>query len=225
MSNFEIFKSSLPVMFGYGALGFAVGLYASSSGIAPVWVALASLIVYAGSGQFLLVALIVGNATLIEVFVASFLLNFRHIFYTLSLLPEIRLIKAPWRYYFMFALTDETFALLRSKGQVAGDKTRIFALTAFLNQFYWFIATVAGAITASELRFSYAGVEFSLVALFAVLGFEIFRQNPNAKILAFAFICAFVGLFVFPAKYYLFGTIMSALILLLAFKKERKWSF
>ena len=72
MSNFEIFKSSLPVMFGYGALGFAVGIYASSSGIAPVWVALASLIVYAGSGQFLLVALIVGNATLIEVFVASF---------------------------------------------------------------------------------------------------------------------------------------------------------
>ena len=84
---------------------------------------------------------------------------------------------------------------------------------------------MAGAITASELNFSYAGVEFSLVALFAVLGFEIFRQNPNAKILAFAFICAFVGLFVFPAKYYLFGTIMSALILLLAFKKERKWSF
>lgn len=166
-----------------------------------------------------------GNATLIEVFVASFLLNFRHIFYTLSLLPEIRLLKAPWRYYFMFALTDETFALLRSKEQVTGDKTRIFALTAFLNQFYWFIATVAGAITASELNFSYAGVEFSLVALFAVLGFEIFRQNPNAKILAFAFICAFVGLFVFPAKYYLFGTIMSALILLLAFKKERKWSF
>ena len=35
MSNFEIFKSSLPVMFGYGALGFAVGIYASSSGIAP----------------------------------------------------------------------------------------------------------------------------------------------------------------------------------------------
>ena len=35
MSNFEIFKSSLPVMFAYGALGFAVGIYASSSGIAP----------------------------------------------------------------------------------------------------------------------------------------------------------------------------------------------
>lgn len=37
MSNFEIFKSSLPVMFAYGAFGFAVGIYASSSGIAPAF--------------------------------------------------------------------------------------------------------------------------------------------------------------------------------------------
>ena len=84
MSKFEIFKSTIPVMFGYLALGFACGVYGAKCGIEPIWTILASLLVYAGSGQFLLAAMILAKASLLEVFIASFLLNFRHFFYTLS---------------------------------------------------------------------------------------------------------------------------------------------
>lgn len=215
MSKFEIFKSTLPVAFGYLALGLACGIYAAKSGIEPLWVALSSLIVYAGSGQFLLTALIITQSSLLEVFVISFLLNFRHFFYTLSLLDEIRALKFP--YYFIFALTDETFALLKSRSHEKNIKSA-FILTAFLNQSYWFVSTVAGAFLASELPFDYSGVEFSLVALFGVLGYELFRATPNAKLLAIAFCCAIVGLFLLPKEYYLFGTIMGALLVVLALK-------
>ena len=217
MSKIEIFKSTIPVMFGYIALGLAVGIYAGKSGISPAWVALASLIVYAGSGQLLLTALIITKASLFDVFLISFLLNFRHFFYTLSLLNEIKALKFP--YYFIFALTDETFALLKARANEPNIK-EAFVLTAFLNQSYWFVATVAGAFLASELPFNYDGVEFSLVALFAVLGFEIFRAEQNYKLLFLGFCAAFLGLFIFPAKYYIFGAIMLALISLFVLKKR-----
>ncbi len=47
-----------------------------------------SLFVYAGSGQFLLVALLSAGTNLAEVFIATFLLNLRHS-YTISLMSDI----------------------------------------------------------------------------------------------------------------------------------------
>ena len=93
MSKKEIFKSTVPVMLGYIPLGFAFGIYGASSGI-PAWVlVIACFMLYAGSGQFVLVAFIVAKATLIEVFLISFLLNFRHFFYTMTLLDDIKRLK------------------------------------------------------------------------------------------------------------------------------------
>ncbi|WP_202930873.1 AzlC family ABC transporter permease, partial [Campylobacter fetus] len=105
MSKFEIFRSTIPVMMGYIPLGLAFGLYGVGSGL-PVWVmSLTSIIVYAGSVEFLLVAFIISGASLSSVFFISFLLNFRHFFYTMAMLNEIKSLKN--RMYFIYALTDE----------------------------------------------------------------------------------------------------------------------
>ncbi|HDX6329465.1 AzlC family ABC transporter permease [Campylobacter fetus] len=80
MSKFEIFKSTIPVMMGYIPLGLAFGLYGVGSGL-PIWVmSLTSIVIYAGSVEFLLVAFIVSGSSLSSVFFISFLLNFRHFF-------------------------------------------------------------------------------------------------------------------------------------------------
>ena len=56
------FKQSLPVLFGYLFLGAAFGIMLFKAGYNWVWAALISLLVYAGSGQFLLVSLISSGA-------------------------------------------------------------------------------------------------------------------------------------------------------------------
>ncbi len=58
------FKQSLPVLFGYLFLGAAFGIMLFKAGYNWVWAALISLLVYAGSGQFLLVSLISSGAGL-----------------------------------------------------------------------------------------------------------------------------------------------------------------
>src|SRR5690554_5166146 len=110
----EPFRASLPVMFGYLPLGAAFGILAVEIGV-PVWAAvLMSLVIYAGAGQFLAVALLGAGAGLVEVAVATLMLNSRHLFYGLSLLKRFK--GSGWRKpYLIFALTDETYSLLTSQ--------------------------------------------------------------------------------------------------------------
>ena len=205
-------------MMGYVPLGLAFGLYGVGAGL-PVWVMTAtSVLVYAGSVEFMLVAFIVGGASVFDVFIVSFLLNFRHFFYTTALLDEIKALKR--RFYFIYALTDETFALLKSRGVKEGeDATLLFNLTALLNHSYWIFGVSAGAILGSNLNIEYKGIEFSLVALFAVLTYEIYRANPAPRVLGLALGCAVVGLFLLPSQYYLFGVILGGIAVLLAFRR------
>ncbi len=49
-------KKSLPVLFGYLFLGSAFGIMLYEAGYTVLWAILISVVVYAGSGQFLLVS-------------------------------------------------------------------------------------------------------------------------------------------------------------------------
>ncbi|WP_304342317.1 AzlC family ABC transporter permease [Campylobacter ureolyticus] len=88
MKNKDIFKLTLPVMFGYIPLSIAYAILGVSCNIDTRVLVLFSLFVYAGSGQFLLVALLSAGTNLSEVFIATFLLNLRHS-YTISLMSDI----------------------------------------------------------------------------------------------------------------------------------------
>lgn len=220
LSNFEIFKSTLPVMMGYLPLGLAFGLYAISLGIEPWVVIFTALLVYAGSAEFMLAIFIVTKASFLELFFVIFLINFRHFFYTLSLLDEIKTLKFP--FYFIFALTDESFAMLKARslsGENPQDLNRLYNLTALFNHCYWLIGCAFGAFLGMALPFNYAGIEFSLCALFAILAYEIFKKERNFNVLSLAFALAFGGLFILPDKYYLFGVLIAGMSVLCVFRR------
>ena len=98
---------------GYIPLWAAFGILAASKDFSLFEILLSSIFIYAGAGQFLLVALVAQNVSFLMIFFTLFLLNFRHFFYTLSLLKELKSINF-LRHYIIFALTDESFALLSS---------------------------------------------------------------------------------------------------------------
>ena len=219
MTKKEIFISTLPVMAGYIPLGLTYGIYGVSMGLA-VWVmSLSAMLIYAGSVEFILVSFIITQASLVDTFLIAFLLNFRHFFYTMALLPQIKALKN--KFYFIYALTDETFALLISKNFTPNDdKNMIFNLTAIFNQSYWVAGTTLGAILGASVDFDFSGVEFALLALFVVLSYEMYRKNPQKSVILIALICSLVGFLFFDKNYFLFGTIMLGIALLLAFKRQ-----
>ena len=103
-------KKSLPVLFGYLFLGSAFGIMLYDAGYNFIWAIFISLLVYAGSGQFLLVSLLSQKAGIPTVAMMTLFINSRHIFYGLSYIEKFKAGK--WRYPFMiFTLTDETYSV------------------------------------------------------------------------------------------------------------------
>lgn len=98
---------TLPVLAGYLVLGVAFGLLLNSIGLGVFWAAAMSILVYAGSAQFLAVSLIGASASLPQVALLTFLLNFRHFFYGLSMVSRYQGV-GKRKLYLAFALSDET---------------------------------------------------------------------------------------------------------------------
>jgi len=166
------FKTTVPVLLGYIPLGMAFGFLLDGAGYHWIYAFLMSLFVYAGSGQFLAVALLAAGAGLTEFFIATLLLNFRHAFYGLSLLEKFSGVGRV-KPYLIFALTDETYALLTTTDVPQGSsKSRFYFYIAALDHLYWIAGSVLGAVLGSVLDFNLEGMSFVLTALFVVLTIE-----------------------------------------------------
>ena len=102
---------SIPVFFGYIFLGIAFGILMSKAGYGPFWTLAASLFIYAGSMQFVLVSFLAAGAPLGLVALTTLFINGRHMFYGLSFVERFRKMG---RYYpyMVFSLTDETYSVL-----------------------------------------------------------------------------------------------------------------
>lgn len=166
------FKTTIPVLLGYIPLGMAFGFLLDGAGYHWIYAFIMSLFVYAGSGQFLAVALLSAGAGLTEFAIATLLLNFRHAFYGLSLLEkfsEVGRVKP----YLIFALTDETYALLTTTDVPKGSsKSRFYFYIAALDHLYWIAGSILGAVLGSALDLNLEGMSFVLTALFVVLTVE-----------------------------------------------------
>ena len=219
MSNI-LFKTSLPVAFGYIPLGMAFGVLLVGLGYPWWWSPIMSLVIFAGSAQFLAVSLLSAGAGPFDAFIATLLLNLRHVFYGLTMLGRYRNL-GNWRFYAVFGLTDETFSLLAGGPPQPKDRSWVLGLTA-LNQFWWVLGSVLGALIGRSLPFSTAGLAFSLTALFAVLLIEQLSRGFRPAALAGAVAAAMVCLLLLPGKYFLIAAMsLSALVLsLLPASKE-----
>lgn len=194
----EIFKLTIPVMMGYIPLGMAFGLLAASMAIPWYYAFFMSLFIFAGAGQFLALSLFATQATLIEIGIATFLLNLRHSFYGLSMISTFKGL-GPSRHYLIFGLTDETFALLKTASITSENKERIYTWITALNQSYWVIGSLIGAGLGNIIPFDYTGIEFSLTALFVVLSMELYRKHPSPKPLMLALLIGLSGMVIFPS--------------------------
>lgn len=211
----EVFPRTIPVMVGYLSLGIAFGLLLQSIGYGPVWALLMSLLIYAGSAQFLAVELLAAGATLTQVALLTFLLNFRHLFYGLSMIEKYRGTGIR-KLYLIFGLTDETYALLTGYGAPVGlgEKDYYLAVT-LMNQFYWVAGSIFGSVAGSIIPFDTTGIDFAMTALFAVLVVEQWKTNKNHIPALLGFAVTIAALFLFGADSFLIPTLIVLSVVLL----------
>ncbi|MGD9037717.1 MAG: AzlC family ABC transporter permease, partial [Syntrophobacterales bacterium] len=64
-----------PICLGYFPIGLAFGVLAQKAGLHPVEIALMSILVFAGSAQFIAVSMISGGATVLSIVITTFVIN------------------------------------------------------------------------------------------------------------------------------------------------------
>ena len=213
------FPVTIPVLTGYIFLGIAFGILLASKGFGPVWAFIMSTFVYAGSAQFVAVGLLAAGFEPFTAGLVVLMVNARHIFYGISMLERFKdYKKAKW--YMIFSLTDETFALLLSSKTPQGvNEKKMHFFISLLDQIYWIIGGVIGGVLGSAIPLNTKGIDFVMTALFIVVFLEQWKTKSNR-------IPATIGLGVSLACRILFGTqwfilaSMAALILIFTFARK-----
>lgn len=212
-------KKSLPVLFGYLFLGSAFGIMLYDAGYNWIWAVLISVVVFAGSGQFLLVSLLSSAASIPTVAMMTLFINSRHMFYGLSLIDKFK--AGGWRYPFMiFTLTDETYSVNISIHSVPEnvDEPRARFLIGELDHFYWIAGSVIGSLLGQNLPVDFTGIDFSMTALFTVIFVDLIVDTKNKICGAVGLFCAFVCLMLFGADRFLLPALILTVVLLVAAK-------
>jgi len=211
--------ATIPVMFGYIPTGIAFSMLMMSCGYGPLLTVFMSLLVYAGSMQFLSVELFATGASFIQIALLTFLVNARHIFYGLSLFKMFDK-QGKRKPYMIYTLTDETYALFTSGKVPEGvDEINYYFYITMLDHFYWVFGTCIGAVIGSSLTINTAGMDFALTAMFTVMLLEqILSKTPNIIFLISA-ASGLACIILFPSNVMLLSSIFLALILTIVFRK------
>ena len=164
----QAFIKSLPVMAGYVVLGIGFGILLRGAGYGVLWAFAMSAFIYAGSMQYVGVSLLTGGASILTTALTTFMVNARHLFYSISMVDRYK-DAGKYKPYMIFALTDETYSLLSGGEDPFGDEEALnmyrFWVSLF-DQSYWVTGCVLGSLLGAVIPFSAKGIEFSMTALF-----------------------------------------------------------
>ncbi len=173
----------------------AFGLLFEKLGYPWYFSGLSGLFIFAGSAQFLAVGLIAVKASLADIFLTTFILNLRHVFYGFSFLNRYLGLPLLKKAYLIFGLTDETYSVLTAIKST--DKTKdirfCFYVTA-INHLYWTLGCTLGGLLGENVDVDTKGYEFVLTALFVVLLIEQIKNVKKVFPILFAAVSALMAL-------------------------------
>lgn len=217
-TSLQKFKSGLatamPLYMGYFPTAIAFGLLSRNTGISFRDTSLFSIVVYAGASQFMALEMIALGLSSINIIIATFLLNLRHMVMSASLSINLKDIDRKFLPIIGYGITDESFSVLSFNK----DKLELpFVLgvnSAFIS---WVGGTMMGYLVGEILPVSLqASLGIGLYAMFAGLIFPEIKKSR--KILTVAIISIIVYLILFYSNIFregwdlILGIIISSLL-------------
>ena len=212
------FKYSLPILCGYIPLCFAFGVMLQDAGYNAIWAFFMCVVIFSGTGQYLIVSMLAVGASIPSVILTTFLLHFRYFFYGLSMIDRYYKIGG-LKWYLIFGLTDETYAILSTEKPPEGiSRQAFYAAVTFLNHCYWIIGGVLGALVGGILPFSTKGIEFVMTALFSILVVEQWKAHKNHLPALIGFVLPVISLLIFGADHFLIPALLVVSVVLMCMR-------
>ncbi len=173
-------RAALPIVLGYIPIGLAFGVLAVKQGLGVLGIFLMSLLVYAGSAQFIATGMLAAGVSTSAIIATTFLVNLRHLLMSASISSHLKRIHPVLQAIISFGITDETFAIDIT---AAGEQERgaqFFLGVHGLSQLSWILSTVIGGLVGNLIpqpeRF---GLDFALPAMFVGLLLMQLRESKE----------------------------------------------
>jgi len=193
-----------PICLGYLAIGLAFGVIAQKAGLHPLEIGCMSLLVYAGSSQFIAVSMLSAGAGFFAIVITTFTVNLRHLLMSSSLSRYVRGLGHGWLSAFAYGVTDESFALnVANFRQRDWDWRRALVLNHTAN-LAWIGSTVAGGYGGQFIPSGAFGIDYALVAMFICLLIFQIRGFFYVVIALIAGLAAVLLSLIIPGNAYIF---------------------
>lgn len=201
-------KDTSPLLIGAAPFGIIYGVLATGAGIPVVMAQAISLIVFAGSAQFIAAQLIGAGASGLVIVLTTFIVNLRHALYSASMAPYVKDLPRAWKWVLSYLLTDEAFAVAISHYRDnAGEPNRhwYFLGAGLALWTTWQASTAVGIFLGTEIPHEWS-LDFTLALSFIALLVPVLRTR--ADVVA-ALVGGIVALTAFGLPYKL-GLILAA---------------
>lgn len=162
-------RAAWPICVGYVPIGLAFGVLAQKAGLSSLAVGLMSALVFAGSAQFIAVAMMGAEAGTASIIATTFAVNLRHLLMSSALSIHLKGVGRRWLTLFAYGITDESFALNLVRFREGGWDWRRALTVNHVTNAVWVTSTVAGALGGALIPAHAFGIDYALMGMFLCL--------------------------------------------------------
>ena len=214
------FPHTIPIFTGFIFIGIAYGILMNSKGYGFGWSLLFSLVVFAGSSQYVAITFLTSVFNPVYALMMSLMINARHLFYGISLIDKFK-DTGKLKPFLIFGLCDETFSVVCSAEPPEGvNKGWFMFFITFLNYIYWALGSTLGGLIGSMVSFNTKGLDFVLTALFVVIFIGQWKSQKDHKPAIIGVACTFICLIAFGPNNFIIPSMIAIIAALTVLKKD-----
>lgn len=194
------FPHTVPIFAGFWFLGLTYGVYMNVSGFSFLYPMFMSVLIFAGSMEFVAANLLLGAFNPLQAFLLTLMINARHLFYGISMLDRFRGTGFK-KLYLIYGMCDETFSInYTAKVPENVDRGWFMFWVTLLNQFYWVSGAILGGVFGSFIRIDTTGLGFAMTAMFVVIFMEHWMKEKDHSSALLGFAVTGISLAVFGSE-------------------------
>ena len=203
------FKLSIPTLFAYFPLGIVFSVLWLEAGFPGYWAPIMSMLVYAGSVQFVALSLMQEHASVLAIVIATSFISFRNVFYGLSFIERFKTKPRLIKWCLMFGLVDATYGMLLSSPENSDhDDTAFCCFVSLFPFIYWVTGTLFGLILFDSIP-SIRGLDFMLTSFFMILVIDYYLVSRDHLSLYMPIFFGLIAFMILPKQYLLLSIIFS----------------
>ncbi|MDQ0859594.1 azaleucine resistance protein AzlC [Bacillus sp. V2I10] len=213
------FPYTVPILAGFIFLGIAYGIFMNSLGFSAIYPILMSLLIFAGSMEFVAANLLLVAFNPINALFLTLMVNARHLFYGISMLDKYRG-TGKKKLYLIYGLCDESFSINGTVDVPKNvDKGWFMFFVTLLNHSYWVIGSAIGGIFGSTVKFNTEGLDFVMTALFVVIFIEQWMKEERHHSALAGLGLSIVSLIIFGGNNFIIPAMLAILGILTVLRK------